>query len=120
MYDLFDSMDCSPSGFSVYGILQARILEWVTMPSSRGSLLSRDRTRVSHVSCIGRRVLYHKCHLGSPFNRRLTENILGWPKSLFNVRGNSNELFSNLNCFGGVGVFKVYILMVGLSPQCCA
>ena len=30
-------MDCSPPGFSVYGILQARILEWVAMPSSRGS-----------------------------------------------------------------------------------
>ena len=31
---LCDSMDCSPSGSSVYGILQARILEWVAMPSS--------------------------------------------------------------------------------------
>ena len=35
----------------------------------------------------------------SPFNRRLTENILGWPKSLFNVRGNANELFGHLNFF---------------------
>ena len=32
-----DSMDCSPPGSSAHGILQARILEWVTMPSSRGS-----------------------------------------------------------------------------------
>ena len=31
-----DTMDCSPRGSSVHGILQARILEWVTMPSSRG------------------------------------------------------------------------------------
>ena len=31
---LFDSMDCSPLGSSVHGILQARILEWVAMPSS--------------------------------------------------------------------------------------
>ena len=30
-------MDCSPAGSSVCGILQARILEWVAMPSSRGS-----------------------------------------------------------------------------------
>ena len=30
-------MDCSPPGSSVHGILQARILEWVAMPSSRGS-----------------------------------------------------------------------------------
>ena len=32
---LCDPMDCSPPGSSVHGILQARILEWVTMPSSR-------------------------------------------------------------------------------------
>ena len=32
---LFDPMDCSPPGSSVYGILQARILEWVAMSSSR-------------------------------------------------------------------------------------
>ena len=30
-------MDCSPPGSSIYGILQARTLEWVAMPSSRGS-----------------------------------------------------------------------------------
>ena len=35
------------------GILQARILEWVAMPSSRGSSQSRDRTCKSSVSCIG-------------------------------------------------------------------
>ena len=40
-------MDCSPSGSSVHGILQARILEWVAMPASRGSSPPRDRTRVS-------------------------------------------------------------------------
>ena len=44
---LCNPMDCSPSGSSVHGILQARILEWVAMPSSRGSSQPRDRTRVS-------------------------------------------------------------------------
>ena len=39
-------------------LLQARILEWVAMPSSRGSSLPRDQTHVSNISCIGRRVLY--------------------------------------------------------------
>ena len=34
---LCDAMDCSLPGSSVHGILQARILEWVAMPSSRGS-----------------------------------------------------------------------------------
>ena len=33
---LCDPMDCSPPGFSVRGSLQARILEWIAMPSSRG------------------------------------------------------------------------------------
>ena len=41
-----EPIDCSPPGSSVYGILQARILQWVVMPFSRGSSLSRDRTRV--------------------------------------------------------------------------
>ena len=34
---LCNPMECSPPGSSVHGILQARILEWVAMPSSRGS-----------------------------------------------------------------------------------
>ena len=41
------------------GILQARTLEWLAMPSSRTSSRPRDQTRVSYVSCIDRRVLYH-------------------------------------------------------------
>ena len=53
---LCDPMGCSPSGSSVHGISQARILEWVAMPSSRRSSWPRDRT---HVSCTGRWVLYH-------------------------------------------------------------
>ena len=51
-------MDCSPPGSSVHGILQARILEWVAVPSSRGPYWL-DWTWVCWVSCIGRRVLYH-------------------------------------------------------------
>ena len=47
---------CSPPGSSVHGILQARILEWVAMPSSRGSSQPRDRTNVSSVLCTGRKV----------------------------------------------------------------
>ena len=38
-------MDCSPPGSSVHGILQARIVEWVAMLSSRGSSPPRDQTR---------------------------------------------------------------------------
>ena len=46
---LSDLMDYNPPGSSVHGILQARILEWVAMPSSRGSSQSQDW---SHVSCL--------------------------------------------------------------------
>ena len=46
---LCNPMDWSPPGSSVHGISQARILEWVAMPSSRGSSWPRDRT---YVSCI--------------------------------------------------------------------
>ena len=45
-------------------IVQARILEWVAMPSSKGSSQPRDQTQVSYISCIGRWVLYG--YLGSP------------------------------------------------------
>ena len=47
-------MDRSPPGSSVHGILQARMLEWGAMPSSRASFWLRDRTCISYVSCTGR------------------------------------------------------------------
>ena len=49
-------MDCSPPGSSVHGILQARILKWVAMLSSRGSSQPRDRTWVSCNSWIAGRL----------------------------------------------------------------
>ena len=45
-----DTMDCSLPGSSVHGILQARILEWVAIPFSRGSSQPRDRTQVSCIA----------------------------------------------------------------------
>ena len=48
---LCDPMDCSPPGSPVHGILQARILEWVAMPSSGGSSQPRHQTQVSCVAC---------------------------------------------------------------------
>ena len=55
---LCDPMDCNPPGFSVYGILRARILEWVAIPFSRGSSWPRE------ITLPGR--LYHLSHQGSP------------------------------------------------------
>ena len=63
---LCDPMGCSPPGSSVHGILQARILDWVVIPSSKGLSQPRNRTHVSYVFCVSRQVLYHCHHLGSP------------------------------------------------------
>ena len=47
---LCNPMDCSQSGSSVHGILQARILEWVAISFSKVSLQPRGRTRVSCIA----------------------------------------------------------------------
>ena len=52
MSTLCDPMDCSPPGFSVHGILQARILEWVALPSSGASSGPGDWIHISCDSCI--------------------------------------------------------------------
>ena len=56
MFNSCNSMDRSLTGSSVHGILQARILERVAAPSSRGSSWSMNQTRAS---CTGRQILYH-------------------------------------------------------------
>ena len=63
---LCDPMDCSPPGSSVHGIFQARILEWIAIPFSRGSSWPRNQTSTSYISCFSKRILYHWGHLGSP------------------------------------------------------
>ena len=59
---LSDPVGCSLPGSSVHGILQARILEWTAMPSSRGSSRPRDRACISYISCISKQALYHYLH----------------------------------------------------------
>ena len=41
---------CDPTDYTVHGILQARILEWVAFPFSTGSSQHRDRTQVSCIA----------------------------------------------------------------------
>ena len=65
---LCNPMDCNPSGSPVHGILQARILEWVAMPSSRGSSQPRDQIHVSCISCTDQVGSSPLCHLGSPIH----------------------------------------------------
>ena len=51
---LCDSMDCSPPGFSIHGVFQAKILEWVAL--LQGSSPPTDQTQVSHI--VGRRFTF--------------------------------------------------------------
>ena len=76
VFDSATPWNVSPLDSSVHGILQARTLEWDAMPSSRGSSWPRDWTCVYYVSCIGRQVLYHYCHMGSSSFMLLTTNFV--------------------------------------------
>ena len=51
-----DPMDCSLPSSSIYGIFQARVLEWVAISFSRGSSQPRDQTQVSRIA--GRRFTF--------------------------------------------------------------
>ena len=89
---LYNPMDWSPPGTSVHGILQATRLDWVAMPSSRASSQPRDWTRLSYDSCIGRQILYHWRHQGSP-----NTVVVKWKRSVFipiPKKGNAKE-YSN-------------------------
>ena len=68
---LCNTMVRNPPCSSEHGISQARILEWVAMPSSRGPSQPRDGTSVSYVSCIDRQALYQLCHLARLEGRRV-------------------------------------------------
>ena len=61
-------MDCNLPGSCAHGISQARILEWVAIPSSKGFSRNRDGTHVSCISCTGRQVLHYMRHWESTFN----------------------------------------------------
>ena len=58
MYDSFQPYGLACQALLCMGLFQARTLEWVAI-SSRGSSQSRDRTIISCISYIGRRILYH-------------------------------------------------------------
>ena len=66
MPDSCDPMDCSLSGSSVHGTLQARILERVAEPSFKGSSQPRDQTLVSYISALA----------GGFFTTSITGNLL--------------------------------------------
>ena len=78
-----------PMYYMVHGILQARILEWVVFPFSRGSSQRRDRTQVSHLQ-----ILYQLSHLGSP-------RILEWVAYTFSSGSSPSRNWTGVSCIAG-------------------
>ena len=79
---------CDPVAYHPLGssCLQARILEWVAMLSSRESSRLRDQTHVSSVSCVGRRVLHHQrpwCETVAQFSQHHLSKRLSFPHRIF-------------------------------------
>ena len=99
-----------PPVSSVHGILQARILDWIAMPSSRGSFQPRDRT---HISCVIGRFLTHWATWEAPCNLVLSNkgaSLTAYP-NFYNLlspftslpagsSGGQEEDCSNLSGFG--------------------
>ena len=81
-------MDCSPPGSSVLGISQAGIVEWVAISFFRISSWPRDQT---HVSCIGRQILYQLSHKESP-------RILEWVAYSFSSGSSQPRNRTRVSC----------------------
>ena len=70
---LWHTMNRIPPGFFFYGILQIRIPEWVAIFFLSGSSGLRDQT---HISCIGKQILYHWATREAPYQLVLDINIV--------------------------------------------
>ena len=95
---LWDPRDFSPSGSSVHGILQVRILEWVAIPLSSGSSWPRDWTQVSCIvgrfftiwaTIVGHKCLENETCLSSQF---YSNEKIHWKKDSF-ISKNTNDLY---------------------------
>ena len=81
---------CDPMNYTVHGILQIRILEWVAFPFSRGSSQPRDWTQVSLIAII----FYQLSHKGSP-------RILEWVVYPFSSRSAQCRNQTGVSCIAG-------------------
>ena len=103
---LCDLMDCSTPGYpvlhyllefaqidsSVHGILQAKILEWVAIPFSRGSSWPRNQTQVSYIAGRFLTVLAP----GKPLGKGRPSPVLQWSRRCCNPQGNPSPLFRKI------------------------
>ena len=104
-------MDCSLPEFSVYGIFQARVLEWVAISFSRESSQSRNRTQVSHI--VGRHFTVWTTK-GSPYSEYCHKILRGILHTALNMLISFSFLWlvlylSSLNMIKNVGKYNVVI-----------
>ena len=116
---LCNPMDCSPPGFSIHGISQGRILEWVSISFSRESFWPRDQTRVSWVSCFGRCNLYHSSKSINTGNS-LVGQWLGLDISTTGGMGSIPGQGTKMICPHPPYIYKIIPLQLELihPPQC--
>ena len=88
---LCNPLDCSLPGSSVHGILQARILEWIAFPFSKGSSQLRDQTQ-GFPHC--RQILYQLSHKENP-------RILEWAAYPFSSRSSQPRNQTRASCIAG-------------------
>ena len=81
----------SPLSSPVHGIFQARILEWIAISCFRGSSQSRNRIHVSHVSCIGRQILYHSTTWEASINEICTYICISISPANVDIDHNTNS-----------------------------
>ena len=101
---LCDPMDCSPPGSSVHGILQARILEFVAIPFSKGIFLTQGlNPDLPHC----RQILHSPNHQGSPNQLYLNKNKKNNKKNVKGIclRNPWVDICSQFTLLGGFGYF---------------
>ena len=114
LMNLCNPMDCSPSGSSVHGIFQARILEWIAISYSRAPCQPRDRTHAPHL-------LHQQACVFSPFSPVQLFTTL-WTaafQALLSIRFSREEYWSGLP-LPPLGHRQVNSLpMYHLGSPCC-
>ena len=88
-------IDHSPLGSSVHEILQTRKVEWVVVPSSRGSSQPRDRTHVSCVSCIAGGFFTNSATLEAPRSLILVQTFPGSNFCRYIIHSITNSYLTN-------------------------
>ena len=80
---------CNPVDYAVHGSLQARILEWIAFPFSRGSSQARDQTQVSHIA--GRFFINWAIREACLIALSLSIELSGWGRATLSLEERSHQ-----------------------------